>query len=191
MLFAMTSKAYRECIETKVIKEKILLYNYDSLYQVQAVSLNDIYPYGKADAYQITETDQKNFDLCYANFLIGDVAANNCMLMMMYNLYIGIDVVILINQDQAEFAQMILESYFKFIQQRYGVKASYIFDMADYELVDRTQKIFSYQGLYYWDIDKIKVADLIMERSKQDPHFARELNLAIARSAADDLNTMG
>ena len=184
MLMIMTSEAYRNCILTQTIpKKKVMLYNYNSLYKCDSIGMNEIFPYGdKAILHNISLTNQRDFDMSYANFIMSEVPAFNAMLMMMYHLYIGNDVIILIGTDLSEPAQMVLDSYLKFIQQRYGTIANYVYGIEDYDSLDESQQIFSYQGLFNWDQDKKKAELLIVNAASEYPEFGKRLKHDMLRS---------
>ena len=72
----------------------------------------------------------REFDIAYMNYIMNydDVFCE--FFQIIYNLYIGIDVLIIASKD--DWSENILESLLKLIQQRYGYDAVYIETDEDY-----------------------------------------------------------
>ena len=72
----------------------------------------------------------RDFDIAYANYVIGNDAVFCQFFWIIYNLYIGNHVFIIANP--ADWSENILESLLKLIQQRYGYNAIRIDNDDDY-----------------------------------------------------------
>ena len=68
---------------------------------------------------------ERDFDIAYANYIMNTDMAFVELFKIIYNLYMGVDVFLAVDDDQ-EWAENILESLLKLIQQRYGYNAIYI-----------------------------------------------------------------
>lgn len=72
----------------------------------------------------------RNFDIAYMNYIMGNDVVFCQFFWIIYNLYIGNDVFIIANP--ADWSENILESLLKLIQQRYGYNAVKIDSDKDY-----------------------------------------------------------
>ena len=128
--------------------ENCIVYNF--------TSLNEKYPklklYPPEDFNYIYDYD---FDYAYANYIINTDTVFFDFMMIIYNLYQGNDVFILVDDNLAD----LNESLFKFIQQRYGYNACRINSLEDLLYVENTD--FSREGLCNLDIDKERLSYLL------------------------------
>lgn len=97
------------------------------------------------------------FDINYANYILSNDNIFFNFMQIIYNLYLGKDVFILI--DDSIQIQGLNESLFKFIQQRYGYEASCINCMEDFLIAEDSS--FSDFGLINLDNDKNRLAYLV------------------------------
>ena len=72
----------------------------------------------------------REFDIAYMNYIMNYDEVFCEFFQIIYNLYIGIDVLIIASKD--DWSENILESLLKLIQQRYGYDAVYIETDEDY-----------------------------------------------------------
>lgn len=94
--------------------------------------------------------DEKVFDMNYANYIMNDDAKFLNFMKIMFPIFDGMDVYILIsNNPMFEF---ISDSLQKFIQQRYGYISNIISSQEDWECVQDSN--FTLNGIYNFDIDK-------------------------------------
>ena len=149
MLMAMTVEAFRDIYMLGGPKKKPYVYNYDSMLQMDCDNMRAIYPFDE-NMRCLLSPDDREFDIRYAEYLMSEKPFLE-MVNMMLLLYNDIDVVILIGRDQESFAKQVLESYFKFIQQRYGVNVQYVYSKDDMPVQD--QQTFSFNGLFFLDQD--------------------------------------
>ena len=102
------------------------------------------------------------FDLAYANYIMNNNNAFVEFFQVIYNLYIGKDVFIAVDND-LEWAENVLESLLKFIQERYGYTAIKIESEEDYDFA-RKNFICDFNpefGIYNLDIDKERFYSLV------------------------------
>lgn len=108
------------------------------------------------------DPESKDFDLMYMNYLLSDEIAFSQLMMIIYNLYIGVDVLIMIGETDIKY--MVAESLLKFIQQRYGYNGYIINEALDVEFLNEGS--FTIQGLYNLDIDKERYSPILLEMEK-------------------------
>ncbi len=109
--------------------------------------------------YNLRYSDEKEFDLAYALYLLENNIAFYDMMRIIYNLYLGIDVYVMVSTDQ--FSEILTESLMKFIQQRYGYNSNRVNEPSDLEYLINGD--FSLLGIYNLDQDKDRFSYLIVE----------------------------
>lgn len=99
-----------------------------------------------------TQVEEREFDIMYANWILGnDTMFVNFFQFMYYN-YLGYNVFILVGVDMWEARQTITESLMKLIQQRYQIIPRYIATMED--IPDYYEEDFMYvDGMMNMDSD--------------------------------------
>lgn len=95
-----------------------------------------------------------NFDIMYANYILSNDEIFFNFMKIIFNLYLGKDVFILIDDDER--IQALNESLFKLIQQRYGYEAYPIQSMEDF--LQAEDSSFSDFGLLNLDQDKERLS---------------------------------
>lgn len=95
-------------------------------------------------------SNQREFDIIYANFLMGPKFIETMKLIMC--LYYGQNVHVLVSKG--DHFEAITESVSKLIQQRYGYISNFIQDPSDFDYAVEGE--FSLNGLYNLDMDKEK-----------------------------------
>ena len=115
----------------------------------------------------LPRSTERDFDIAYANYIMNNDIVFIELFKIIYNLYMGIDVFLVIDDDQ-NWAENILESLLKLIQQRYGYNAVYVNNEEDYIYArnNLTGKFASGYGIYNLDHDKERFA-YIIEKAKQ------------------------
>lgn len=135
------------------IPENFKVYNFNSLIE-KGIPLN-LFPPNTLGA--ISEYD---FDCKYAQYIMmNDVVFMNMMNIIM-DIYNGINVFIMVQYDDESFFNtdnpawntILIESFFKFIQQRYGLNGILINDEEDISYA--SQVSFTDFGLLNLDVDK-------------------------------------
>ena len=93
-------------------------------------SLNERYPrLHLMPPLDLGPKSEYDFDMKYAAYLLNDPDAFIDLMQIMYPLYQGDDVFLLV--DDGPVMEMIVESFQKFIQQRYGYNSAYITCLED------------------------------------------------------------
>lgn len=103
----------------------------------------------------------RDFDIAYANYIMNNDNVFCEFFQIIYNLYIGKDVFIIVSEEN--WSENILESLLKLIQQRYGYNAVRIDSDDDY-IFARNNMTFDFAygyGLYNLDQDKERFTYLI------------------------------
>lgn len=103
----------------------------------------------------------REFDIAYANYIMSNDTLFCIFFQIIYNLYIGKDVFIIVSTE--DWSENLLESLLKLIQQRYGYNAVLINTEADY-LYATTSMNFGFApgyGIYNLDQDKERFTTLI------------------------------
>ena len=103
----------------------------------------------------------REFDIAYANYIMSNDTLFCIFFQIIYNLYIGKDVFIIVSTE--DWSENLLESLLKLIQQRYGYNAVLINSEADY-LYAATSMNFGFApgyGIYNLDQDKERFTTLI------------------------------
>ena len=103
----------------------------------------------------------REFDIAYANYIMSNDTLFCIFFQIVYNLYIGKDVFIIISTE--DWSENLLESLLKLIQQRYGYNAVLINTEADY-LYAVTSMNFEFApgyGIFNLDQDKERFTTLI------------------------------
>lgn len=103
----------------------------------------------------------REFDIAYANYIMSNDTLFCIFFQIIYNLYIGKDVFIIVSTE--DWSENLLESLLKLIQQRYGYNAVLINTETDY-LYAATSMNFGFApgyGIYNLDQDKERFTTLI------------------------------
>ena len=103
----------------------------------------------------------RDFDIAYANYIMNNDMVFCEFFQIIYNLYIGNDVFILVSNE--DWSENILESLLKLIQQRYGYNAVKIDSDDDY-IYARNNMFFNFApgyGLYNLDQDKERFSHIV------------------------------
>ena len=103
----------------------------------------------------------REFDIAYANYIMSNDTLFCIFFQIIYNLYIGKDVFIIVSTE--DWSENLLESLLKLIQQRYGYNAVLINTEADY-LYAVTSMNFEFApgyGIFNLDQDKERFTTLI------------------------------
>lgn len=103
----------------------------------------------------------REFDIAYANYIMSNDTLFCIFFQIIYNLYIGKDVFIIVSTE--DWSENLLESLLKLIQQRYGYNAVLINTEADY-LYAATSMNFGFApgyGIYNLDQDKERFTTII------------------------------
>lgn len=106
--------------------------------------------------------DRYEFDVMYANYIMNNDQVFVEFFQIIYNLYIGKDVFLAVDPYE-NWAENILESLLKLIQERYGYPAVKIESEEDYVFA-RSNFICDFNpeyGLYNLDIDKDRFLGLV------------------------------
>ena len=119
-------------------------------------SLNERYPrLNLMPPFEFGKNYDYNFDMNYANYILCNDNVFFDMMMIVYNLYQGKDIYLLVDDDLSG----LNDSLFKFIQQRYGYNATRINTLDDLVYAENTD--FSEEGLFYLDQDKERLSYLL------------------------------
>ena len=102
-----------------------------------------------------------DFDMKYAQYLLSNDATFIDFMQIPYNIYQGRDVYVLI--DDSEEFEMINESLLKFLQQRYGLNATYITSEEDFLQAGEPQ--FNELGIINFQHDKERLT-LMLEKAR-------------------------
>ena len=100
--------------------------------------------------------DSQEFDIAYANYILNDNYRFSEFMKIIYPLYEGKDVFVLISNT--DFFDILNESVSKLIQQRYGYISNEVHSSEDIEYI--REGTFTIQGLYNLDMDKERVIRL-------------------------------
>ena len=103
----------------------------------------------------------REFDIAYANYIMSNDTLFCIFFQIVYNLYIGKDVFIIVSTE--DWSENLLESLLKLIQQRYGYNAVLINTEADY-LYAATSMNFGFvpgYGIFNLDQDKERFTTII------------------------------
>ena len=103
----------------------------------------------------------REFDIAYANYIMSNDTLFCIFFQIVYNLYIGKDVFIIISTE--DWSENLLESLLKLIQQRYGYNGVLINTEADYLYATNSMN-FGFApgyGIYNLDQDKERFTTLI------------------------------
>ena len=103
----------------------------------------------------------REFDIAYANYIMSNDTLFCIFFQIIYNLYIGKDVFIIVSTE--DWSENLLESLLKLIQQRYGYNSVLINTEADY-LYAANSMNFGFApeyGIYNLDQDKERFTTLI------------------------------
>lgn len=103
----------------------------------------------------------REFDIAYANYIMTNDTLFCIFFQIIYNLYIGKDVFIIVSTE--DWSENLLESLLKLIQQRYGYNAVLINTEADY-LYAATSMNFGFApgyGIFNLDQDKERFTTII------------------------------
>ena len=103
----------------------------------------------------------REFDIAYANYIMSNDTLFCIFFQIVYNLYIGKDVFIIVSTE--DWSENLLESLLKLIQQRYGYNAVLINTEADYLYATNSMN-FGFApgyGIFNLDQDKERFTTLI------------------------------
>ena len=103
----------------------------------------------------------REFDIAYANYIMSNDTLFCIFFQIVYNLYIGKDVFIIVSTE--DWSENLLESLLKLIQQRYGYNGVLINTEADYLYATNSMN-FGFApgyGIYNLDQDKERFTTLI------------------------------
>lgn len=126
--------------------KNLRVYNMGSIHQT-GMNISNLIP-----AYNTI--DNKEFDLYYANSLLHDKTLFITYMQIIYDLYMGFNVFVLVNGTKGDYSEYAVESLIKFIQQRYGIISNVLESEEDFDTL--VEHDFSLTGLYNLDIDKEK-----------------------------------
>lgn len=139
------------------IPEGYVVYNISSL--VEGYERINIMP--PLELFQMCGEDEKLFDIKYAEYILSVPYVFNELMKIMYSLYYGKDVYLLVTRDGGYF-DTLTESILKFIQQRYGYD-SYILNVPeDIQYAERGE--FNIYGLFNFDMDNKRYVDANAEQ---------------------------
>ena len=104
----------------------------------------------------------RDFDIAYANYIMSNDSVFMQFFWIIYNLYIGVDVLIIISGG-SDWTENILESLLKLIQQRYGYNGTKIDSEEDYIYARNyiNSDFAPGYGLYNLDMDKERFTYLV------------------------------
>lgn len=107
-------------------------------------------------------TYDKAFDINYASYIMNNDAVFVEFFQIIYNLYIGKNVYIMVDTGY-DWAENVVESLLKLIQQRYGINAVEINVQEDYEFALQygNSEIDSRYGIMNLDMDKERFTLLV------------------------------
>lgn len=128
------------------VPQGTMIFNLSSL--IEGYPVWDILP-----PYEVV-TNQREFDIMYADYLLGPKFKDFMNVIM--SLYYGINVHILVSRG--DYFEALTESVSKLIQQRYGYISSTIEEPDDMNYAVEGE--FSINGLYNLDMDKEKFSYL-------------------------------
>lgn len=131
-------------------KEKYIVYNLNSLYE-GPFKLASLMPINFA--INTNNIDSREFDRNYAVYLQQNDQAFLDLMKILYPLYEGDNVLILVNM-QIEINEVIVESLIKYLQQMYGISSNYAEEFEDLENIPECA--FSVQGLEKLDYDRAR-----------------------------------
>lgn len=101
--------------------------------------------------------DSQEFDISYANYILNNDYQFIQLMKIIYPLYEGRDVYVLISNTN--FYDILNESIFKLIQQRYGYISNEVHSEED--ILYLKEGSFSVQGLYNLDLDRLRLIGLL------------------------------
>ena len=119
----------------------------------------------------------RDFDIAYAQYVMNNDNVFCQFFQIIYNLYIGKDVFILVSSE--DWSENILESLLKLIQQRYGYNAVLISENDDYIFAKNSmidQKFAPGYGMFNLDQDKERFS-YIMESYRLNNNGVLPYNL--------------
>lgn len=125
-----------------------------SIYNDGIHPLLDVFPNAKQINYGL---DPKSFDFVYCQMLLeSDYLFYEYFNKIIYPLYNGYNVYILCPENSRDdnIYQMLMESFLKFIQQRYGYNGAQIYEEEDFNCINPDEMTFNINGLYNLDKDK-------------------------------------
>ena len=97
------------------------------------------------------------FDMNYANYILSNDNVFFDLMRIIFNLYIGKDVFILVDDEM--YAEGLNDSLLKFIQQRYGYNACRINSLEDFVMSEESG--FTEMGLINLDYDKNRLSYMV------------------------------
>ena len=134
---------------------KGVMYNLSSMRE-GFISLQSLIP-----PNTIGRLTDREFDIAYANYIMSNDTLFCIFFQIVYNLYIGKDVFIIVSTE--DWSENLLESLLKLIQQRYGYNAVLINTEADYLYATNSMN-FGFApgyGIFNLDQDKERFTTLI------------------------------
>lgn len=108
--------------------------------------------------------DDKQFDIDYANFIISNDNAFMELMKIIYPLYIGEDVFLLVSRNENTH-DIVTESLCKLIQQRYGYNYQLLNEESDINYDDDSN--FSFYGIQTLDIDKERMTNIAVRMNPE------------------------
>lgn len=99
-----------------------------------------------------------DFDVRYMNFIMMDNSNFIEFMKLIYKIYTNENVFLVVN-DMDAWSNILVESLLKFIQQRYGINATYIKDIEDLDSINDVE-INPYYGINNLDNDSERLSDL-------------------------------
>lgn len=108
---------------------------------------------------EIGRSSGREFDISYANYILGNDFVFKSFFDIIYALYGGLDVYLII--DESDWSENLVESLLKLIQQRYGYNAIKINCFDDYLQAYNSKYVSEfnpYYGLQNLDMDKERYA---------------------------------
>lgn len=137
--------------------DDLVIFNLSSL--IEGYPILDILP----SVNSIDYTDDLNFDIVYSNYIMtNDSVFYEFFHKVIYPLYNGVDVYLITRRDF--FYDNIIESLFKFIQQRYGYLGIILGDMEDIEYINPDLGFgqTGIPGIINLDMDKERYTNIYM-----------------------------
>lgn len=143
--------------KSTIPEEGYVVYNISSL--VEGYERINILP--PLQIFQMCGNDEKLFDIKYAEYIMSNPNVFNELMKIMYSLYYGKDVYLLVTRDGGYF-DILTESLLKFIQQRYGYDSYILNDPEDILYADKGE--FNIYGLFNFDQDNKRYVDANAEQ---------------------------
>jgi hypothetical protein len=111
-------------------------------------------------------TPEFNYDLFYANWLLGSPEAFNALMSLMMLVYNGYDVFLCCGS--MDIVGFLNESFMKFMQQRYGINCYWVNEPSDFDFCTDSGAVFSIEGLGNFDVDKERLTMMTVTQYMQE-----------------------